>query len=107
MIVPHIPGILAESKRKWLSRVWQDSCDGSRDADLDSDCGREAPTRPAILHRKGDICRHFTSVGWKSREWNGNNNGKAGHSLKSILFTLKNGDNIPPKRFKRVPITSK
>jgi hypothetical protein len=48
-----------------------------------------------ILDTKGNIFGGFTPVKWES----GRGSAKADDSLMSFLFTLKNPDNIPVKRF--------
>jgi hypothetical protein len=47
-----------------------------------------------ILDTKGNIFGGFTPVEWDSTSWY-----KADASLKSFLFTLKNPQNIPGRRF--------
>jgi hypothetical protein len=49
-----------------------------------------------ILDTQGNIFGGFTPVTW---EWNGKNLWKADDSQKSFVFTLKNPQNIPAKRF--------
>jgi hypothetical protein len=49
-----------------------------------------------ILDTKGNIFGGFTPVKWESRVWNA----KYGKdSQKSFVFTLKNPNNIPARRF--------
>jgi hypothetical protein len=54
-----------------------------------------------ILDTEGNIFGGFTPVEWESRVWNGKRDWewKADDSQKSFLFTLKNPENIPARRF--------
>jgi hypothetical protein len=61
-----------------------------------------------ILDTKGNIFGSFTPVKWESQIWKGdygnpNNTLKEDDSLKSFLFTLKNPNNFPVKRFALQP----
>jgi hypothetical protein len=57
-----------------------------------------------ISDTDGNIFGGFTPVKWESREWNGkegneNNCYKGDDSLRSFLFTLRNPDGVPPRKF--------
>jgi hypothetical protein len=57
-----------------------------------------------IADTDGNVFNGFTPVEWESRVWNGkqwdgNNCLKGDNSLRSFLFTLRNPQGIPPRKF--------
>jgi hypothetical protein len=103
-IISDIPAIFAEFKMKRFSLLWRGSRDGFKAKEFHRRCDGHANTLTVILDTKGNIFGGFTPVAWESRVWNSkyrdeNNCFKADDSQKSFLFTLKNPDNIPARRF--------
>jgi hypothetical protein len=107
-IISEFPEIFAEFRRKRKSLLWRGSRDGFGAFEFHRRCDGHANTLTVILDTKGNIFGGFTPVEWESRVWDGkyddeSNCWKAYDSLKSFLFTLKNPNDIPARRFELNP----
>jgi hypothetical protein len=91
-IISDIPAIF-EGFRKF-SLLWRGSRDGFKAREFHRRCDGHADTLTVILDTNGNIFGGFTPVKWESEHGL-----KADRSQKSFLFTLKNPDNIPARRF--------
>jgi hypothetical protein len=93
-IVADFPKLFEDFKQKQFTLLWRGSRDGFRPRDFHSRCDGHPNTLTVILDTKGNIFGGFTPVEWESdRKY------KADPSMKSFLFTLKNPDNVPARRF--------
>jgi hypothetical protein len=107
-IISEFPEIFAEFRKKQFSLLWRGSRDGFKAKDFHDRCDGHANTLTVILDTKGNIFGGFTPVEWESRVWNGrfgNNSNclKVDDTLESFLFTLKNPQNLPARRFALKP----
>jgi hypothetical protein len=99
-IISDFPEIFAEFRGKQISLLWRGSRDGFEAKEFHGRCDGHSNTLTVILEADWNIFGAFTPVKWESRVWKGDESHfKADDSLKSWLFTLKNPDNLPPKRF--------
>jgi hypothetical protein len=107
LIVADFPALFAEFRGKRFTLLWRGSRDGFLANDFHGRCDGHANTLTLIEDTEGNIFGGFTPVEWESREWNAqatealgrNNCFKADPSLKSFLFTLKNPENFPARKF--------
>jgi hypothetical protein len=99
-IAPDFPKLYEDFKQKQFPLLWRGGRDGFGARDFHSRCDGHPNTLTAILDTDGNIFGGFTPVEWESRYWqNTTNCFKAGPSLKSFLFTLKNPHNEAARRF--------
>jgi hypothetical protein len=103
-IVPVFPELFEDFKEKQFDLLWRGSRDGFGARDFHSRCDGHANTLTVILDTNGNIFGGFTPVEWESRVWDGKASTckkllKTDPSLKSFLFTLKNPDNVPARKF--------
>jgi hypothetical protein len=96
-IVSNFPEIFAEFRRKHFKILWRGSRDGFKVREFHGRCDGHANTLTVILDTKGNIFGEFTPVRWESRTKSPYE--KADESLKSFLFTLKNPNKIPARKF--------
>jgi hypothetical protein len=94
-IISDFPGIFAEFRGKGFGIVWRGSRDGFGAKELHHRCDGHANTLTLIVDTKGNSFGAFTPVKWKSLTWVV----KAGDSLKSFPFTLKNPHSVPARTF--------
>jgi hypothetical protein len=104
LIISGFPAIFAEFRGKRFINLWRGSRDGFGASDFHGRCDGHANTLTVILDTNGNIFGGFTPVEWESRVSNGkwgdtNNCWKGDESQKSFLFTLKNPQNVAPRRF--------
>jgi hypothetical protein len=104
VIISGFPDIFLEFRASRFSLLWRGSRDGFPADEFHRRCDGHANTLTVILDTNGNIFGGFTPVEWESRQWNGksgseSNCRKADPTLKSFLFTLKNPDNFPARRF--------
>jgi hypothetical protein len=93
-IFSDFPAIFSEFRGKRFSLLWRGRRDGFGAGEFHSRCDGHANTLTVILDTNGNIFGGFTPVAWDSESYS-----KADPSLKSFLFTLKNPQNVPPRRF--------
>jgi hypothetical protein len=91
------PAIFDEFREKQFTLLWRGSRDGFRADDFHRRCDGHPNTLTVILDTDGNIFGGFTPVGWKSRDRAPRT--RADPSLKSFIFTLKNPQNVPARRF--------
>jgi hypothetical protein len=108
VIISDFPEIFAEFSGKQFSLLWRGSRDGFDAKQFHSLCDGRANTLTVIEDTDGNIFGGFTPLEWESRKWNGksgkeDNRWKADESLKSFVFTLKNPQNVPARRFSLRP----
>jgi hypothetical protein len=96
-IVPEFPKLFDDFGKKQFTLLWRGSRDGFGAKDFHSRCDGHPNTLTVILDTKGNIFGGSTPVEWQSGGWMGTY--KPDSSLKSFLFTLKNPQNIPARRF--------
>jgi hypothetical protein len=90
------PGLFAECGGKGFTLLWRGSRDGFRPDDFHRRCDGHANTLTLIEDTEGNFFGGFTPVEWEScTPWKW----KADPSLKSFLFTLKNPQNFPARKF--------
>jgi uncharacterized coiled-coil protein SlyX len=96
-IVPQIPALLAEFGGKRFSLLWRGTRDGFDAREFHRRCDGHANTLTLIEDRNGNIFGGFTPVAWESPfiGWHV----RPDPTLKSFIFTLKNPDNFPPRKF--------
>jgi hypothetical protein len=103
-IISDFPEIFAEFRKKRFSLLWRGTRDGFKPKEFHRRCDGHPNTLTVFLDTEGNIFGGFTPEMWESRMWNGKSGNddncfKADDSLKSFLFTLKNPNNIPARRF--------
>jgi hypothetical protein len=96
-IISDFPEIFSEFRGKRFSLLWRGGRDGFDAHDFHSRCDGHANTLTLIEDTEGNIFGGFTPVEWESSEPRGKD--KADPSLKSFIFTLKNPQNVPARRF--------
>jgi hypothetical protein len=103
-IILDFPDIFAEFRGKQIWLLWRGSRDGFSASEFHRRCDGKPNTLIVILDTKGNIFGGFTPTEWESRIWNGkdgraSNLFKADNTQSSFLFTVKNPNNIPPRKF--------
>jgi hypothetical protein len=92
-----------EFRQKRFSLLWRGGRDGFGKRDFHSRCDGHANTLTLIEDTDGNIFGGFTPLVWESRKYDpkvsGINCYKADPSLKSFIFTLKNPQNVPARKF--------
>jgi hypothetical protein len=107
LIVAEFPALFAEFGEQRFTLLWRGGRHGFAARDFHDRCDGHAPTLTLIEDTGGNIFGGFTPVNWESRRYDAqesqalhrNNCFKGDSSLKSFLFTLKNPDKLPPKKF--------
>jgi hypothetical protein len=99
LIVADFPALFTEFGGKSFMLLWRGSRDGCRARNFHCRCDGHAPALTPIQDTKGNIFGGFTPVEWEPRTGNWNERFKADPSLMSFLFTLKNPNNFPARKF--------
>jgi hypothetical protein len=99
LIVADFPKLFAEFRGKRFTLLWRGSRHGFCAKDFHWRCDGHANTLTLILDTAGNIFGGFTPVEWESRTGTWRQCSKVDPSLKSFLFTLKNPDNFPARKF--------
>jgi hypothetical protein len=94
LIVDNYPTILKEFRKNPWKLLYRGSRDGFKASDFHGKCDNESNTVTLIETMKGFIFGGFTPIPWDS-----SNTYKSDNSQKSFLFTLKNANNISPRKF--------
>jgi hypothetical protein len=103
LVFDDFPAIFEDFKGQKFTLLWRGTRDGFGADDFHSRCDGHPNTLTVILDTDGNIFGGFTPLKWESRmpksliDWN--NCYKADPSLKSFLFTLKNPQKSPARRF--------
>jgi hypothetical protein len=96
------PKLFKDFEKEQFTLLWRDGRDGFHAVDFHRRCDGHPNTLTVILGTDGNICGRFTPVEWESWKWTGMFRNKtclkAGSSLTSFLFTLKNPDEFPARR---------
>jgi hypothetical protein len=108
LIVADFPALFAEFGGKRFPLLWRGSRDGLGGRDFHGRCDGHANTLTFIEDADGNIFGSFTPVEWESPQWNGksrseDNRCKPDPSLETFLFTLKNPQNFPARKFALKP----
>jgi hypothetical protein len=103
-IIKELPAIFAEFRGKQFQLLYQGFRDGFKPLDFHRHCDNHPNTLTLALDVEGNIFGGFTPVEWESRQDRarrpvGEPNYKSDESETSFLFTLKNPQDLPPKRF--------
>jgi hypothetical protein len=96
VIISEFPEIFAEFHWKQFWLLWRGSSDGFRALDFHERCDGHANTLTVIQDTNGNIFGGFTPVEWESPP---RRKVKGDESFKSFIFTLKNSQNIPARKF--------
>jgi hypothetical protein len=94
LIIHNYPKILKEFQENTWKLLYRGSRDGFRVSDFHGKCDNQSNTLTLIETTKGFIFGGFTPIPWDS-----SNGYKSDNSRKSFLFTLKNPNNISPRKF--------
>jgi hypothetical protein len=95
-IISDVPEIFANFQGGRFSLGWRGGRDGFGASEFHRRCDGHANTLTVILDTNGNIFGGFTPVKWESPP---KYKRKVDDSLNSFLFTLKNPQDIPVRRF--------
>jgi hypothetical protein len=96
LIIGEFPPLFDEFRWKQFTLLWRGSRDGFGAQEFHRRCDGRANTLTLILDTKGNVFGGFTPVKWESSpSWKY----KSDDSLRSFLFTLRNPQGIPPRKF--------
>jgi hypothetical protein len=95
--------IFPEFRNKGFSLLWRGFQDGFSAFEFHRQCDHHLNTLTVILDTDGNVFGGFVAIGWESRRPNSildaSNYWKEDESVKSFLFSLKNPEGRPAKRF--------
>jgi hypothetical protein len=94
LIVSQVPPLFAELGGKRVTLLWRGSGDGFGVRDFHERCDGRANTLTFTERTAGNIFGGLTPV-----EWDSSDRWTPDPSLKGFLFTLKNPQNFPEKKF--------
>jgi hypothetical protein len=100
VIVPEYPTLFAEFRGKKFQLLWRGSRDGFGGRDFHAKCDGRAPTLTVIQDTCGNVFGGFTPTPWESPK---GHRDKGDDTGKSFLFTLRNPNGIPARRFALKP----
>jgi hypothetical protein len=107
LIVSELPEILSEFKSQWITVLWRGSRDGFAAKTFHRQCDFHTNTLTLILDTAGNIFGGYTPTAWQPGffetfdhdGYSQRSDYKEDPSLKTVLFTLKNPHNLPPRKF--------
>jgi hypothetical protein len=94
LIISDFPSLFEEFRAKRFKRLWRDSRDGFTAQKCHLRCDGRTNTLTLISDTDGNIFGGFTPV-----EWENDCSEKEDDSLWSFLFTLRNPDGVPLRKF--------
>jgi hypothetical protein len=97
-IISDLPAIFEEFRGNHFEVLWRGSRDGFQASEFHGRCDGHENTLTVILDTNGNIFGGFTPVRWESGDGY-----KADNNRKSFVFTLKNPNNIPARKFALMP----
>jgi hypothetical protein len=93
-IIDNIPSMISEIAGKRIELLYRGTRDGFASSSFHSKCDHQSHTITIVETTKGMIFGGYTPISWDST-----NTYKQDDSLKSFIFTLKNGRNTEPRKF--------
>jgi hypothetical protein len=104
-IVPDFPRLFEDFKQKQFTLLWRGSRDGFGACAFHRRCDGYQNTLTVIVDTDGNIFGGFTPVEWDLTRRRGHSSNpfdlgwRQDRSMKSFVFTLKNPQNVPARRY--------
>jgi hypothetical protein len=100
LIIPEFPSLFADFRGKAFRLLYRGSRDGFGGRDFHAQCDGRANTLTVILDAVGNVFGGFTPTPWESPR---GHRDKGDDTGRSFLFTLRNPNGIPARRFALKP----
>jgi hypothetical protein len=100
VIIPEFPSLFADFRGKVFTLLYRGTRDGFGGRDFHVKCDKHANTLTVILDTKGNVFGGYTPAAWESPK---GHRDKSDDTGKSFLFTLRNPNGIPARRFALKP----
>jgi hypothetical protein len=96
LIIPEYPALFADFRGRQFQLLWRGSRDGFGGRDFHNRCDGHPNTITVVADTKENVFGGYTPTPWESPR---GHRDKSDETLKSFLFTLRNPNGVPPRRF--------